>query len=342
MISNKQIFLPVIGLSCNSNCIMCSVDSKKKDSAEGTTEQVIKDLIKGRQEGYERMEFTGGEPTVRKDIIILIQKAKELGYTNIGISTNGILLSDKKFCDRLVKAGLTNITFSLHAHNKTLHEVISCTPGAFNKTVSGIKNTVTYKDLLVSVVTVIFRPNYKYIFQIGKFIHSLGVSCWDITDLLPEGRAKKNYETLYVKRTELSDVLHTLKPLLDDFQSIVFFAFSPCVIPSDVLYDKRVTLITAQQKLDVEKPLRYNQKKSLMNPIDDNSNNIHQRKIKICQNCIFSKQCAGIWSDYLDLFGGKEIEKLATKYSYLNSGNLTGHNQKTIKKELNRRFNNRI
>lgn len=319
MISNKQIFLPVIGLSCNSNCIMCSVDSKKKDPAEGTTGQVIKDLIKGRQEGYERMEFTGGEPTVRKDIIVLIQKAKELGYTKIGISTNGILLSDKKFCDRLVKAGLTTITLSLHAHNKTLHEVISRTPGAFDKTVGGIKNVVTYKDLLVSVDTVIFRPNYKYIFQIGKFIHSLGVSCWDITDLLPEGRAKKNYEALCVKRAKLSDVLHTLKPLLNDFQSIVFFAFSPCVIPSDILYDKRVALITAQQKLDVEKPLRYNQKKSLMNPIDDDPNNIHQRKIKICQNCIFSKQCAGIWTEYLKLHkeADKETENLLRSYNYL-------------------------
>jgi cyclic pyranopterin phosphate synthase len=97
---------------------MCSVDSKKKDFAEGTTEQVIKDLIRGKREGYERMEFTGGEPTVRKDIIKLIQKAKELGYIDIGISTNGILLSDVKFCNKLVKAGLTNVTFALHAHSE--------------------------------------------------------------------------------------------------------------------------------------------------------------------------------------------------------------------------------
>lgn len=316
MPTNKQIFLPVIGLSCNSNCIMCSVDSKKKDLAEGTTEQVIKDLIRGRREGYERMEFTGGEPTVRKDIIKLIQKAKELGYIDIGISTNGILLSDVKFCNKLVKAGLTNVTFSLHAHNKTLHETISRTPGAFDKTVKGIKNAIAHKNLLVSVVTVIFKPNYKYIFQIGKFIHSLGVSNWDITDLLPDGRAQKNYKALCVKRTELSDALLTLKPLLNDFQSIVLFAFSPCVVPPEILYDKRVTLITAQQKLDVEKPLRYNQKKSTMNLIDDSSNNLRQRKIKICQNCIFSEQCAGIWSEYLDLFGGKEIEKLVKKYRY--------------------------
>jgi cyclic pyranopterin phosphate synthase len=317
MISNKQIFLPVIGLSCNSNCIMCSVNSKKRDPDEGTTEQVIKDLIRGRKEGYERMEFTGGEPTVRKDIFDLIRQARNLGYKEIGINTNGILLGDKTFCDKLVKAGLTNVTFSLHAHNKELHEKISRTPNSFEKTIAGIKNAITYKDLLVSVVTVIFRPNYKYIFQIGKFIHSLGITYWNITDLLPEGRAKKNYEVLCVKRTELSDALHALKPLLDDFQSIVFFAFSPCLIPPDILYDKRVTLITAQQKLDVEKPLRYNQKQSLMNPIDDDPNNIHQRKIKICQNCIFSKQCAGIWADYLNLFGGKEIEKLAKKHNCL-------------------------
>ena len=120
MISNKQIFLPVTGVSCNSRCIMCSVNSYTKYSKrvnkipDGSTDQIIKDLIRGRKEGYERTEFTGGEPTIRKDIILLIQKAKQLGYKDIGINTNGILLSDSKFCLDLITAGLTNITFSLH------------------------------------------------------------------------------------------------------------------------------------------------------------------------------------------------------------------------------------
>ena len=194
--SNEQIFLIVTGFSCNNNCVMCSVKPKSKDFSDRTTEELIKDLIRGRKENYEKVEFTGGEPTIRKDIFYLIKQARDLGYKEIGLSTNGRLLSYKSFCDKLVKEGLNRITFTLHAHKKKLHEIISCTPGSFEQTLAGIKNALRYKNVSVSVNTVIFRLNYQHIFQIGKFIHSLGVSCWDITDLLPEGRAKKNYETL--------------------------------------------------------------------------------------------------------------------------------------------------
>jgi len=322
---NKQIFLPVTGLSCNSHCIMCSVNSYRKDDKgvkgvpDGTTEQIIKDLIKGRKEGYDRTEFTGGEPTIREDITLLIKKAKQLGYKDIGISTNGILLGDKTFCDNIVKAGITNITFSLHAHNKKLYEYISRTPNAFGKTIKGIKNAVEHKNIVISVVTVVFSPNVKYLAEIGKLITSLGVSQWDLTDLLPDGRAKENYKNLCVKRSKLAKSLLTLIPLLNDFQSIVFFAFSPCVIPPEILHNHKVSIITAQQKLDVEKPLRYDKKELSGNSDRDDQNDIRQRKISICQNCIFSKECAGIWKDYLSLFGEKEIKKLALEHGCLES-----------------------
>lgn len=314
ILSNKPIFLIVTGLSCNSACVMCSVKSHGKNCHDGTTKEIIKDLIKGRKESYERMEFTGGEPTIRKDILYLIKQARNLGYKEIGLNTNGILLGNKSFCNKLVKTGLTNITFSLHAHNKKLHKIITRTPNSFEQTVAGIKNALSYKKLVISVVTAVFKTNYQYISQIGKFIHSLGVSIWDITDLIPDGYAKESYDALCVKRAKLSDALCSLRPLLNDFQAIVFFALSPCVLPPNILNNKKVSWVTALGKLEVEKPITYNQKNFSADSIEKNLIGIQQKKIDICRNCIFTKECAGIWTDYLLLFGDEEIRKLAVKH----------------------------
>ncbi len=315
--SNKQIFLIVTGFSCNNNCVMCSVKPKSKNFPDRTTQEIIKDLIKGRKKNYERVEFTGGEPTIRKDILYLIKQARNLGYKEIAISTNGRLLSYKSFCDKLVKQGLNRITFTLHAHKKQLHDIISCTPGSFEQTLAGIKNALNYKNLLISVNTVIFKSNYQHIFQIGKFIHSLGVPQWNILDLIPDGYAKKRYKLLYVKMTELSDVLSGLKPLLNDFQSITFFDFPLCVFPPDMLNNERANFVTAQGRLEITKQIGYSPKRFSTDSTEEFPTDIHKERINICQDCIFSKECAGIWKDYLNLSGDEEIKKLATKHACL-------------------------
>ncbi len=315
--SNKQIFLIVTGFSCNNNCVICSVRPKGKDFSDRTTDEIIKDLIGGREKNYERVEFTGGEPSIRKDILYLIKQARGLGYKEIGLSTNGRLLSYKSFCEDLVKEGINRITFTLHAHEKKLHEIISCAPNSFEQTLAGIKNALSYKNVSVSVNTVIFKLNYQHIFQIGKFIYSLGVPQWNILDLIPDGYAKERYKALCIKMAELSDALSSLKPLLNDFQNIIFFDFSLCLFPPDMLNHPRVNFITAQGRLEITKQIGYDPKRFSKDSLGGAPTDVHKERIAICENCIFSKECAGIWTDYLNLFGDDEIKKLTAKHSCL-------------------------
>ena len=310
------------GFSCNNNCIMCSTRPKANFYPDRATDEIIKDLVKGRKEGYSKVEFTGGEPSIRKDIFYLIKQARDLGYKEIGLSTNGRLLSYKSFCEDLVKKGINRITFTLHASEKRLHEIISCAPDSFEQTLAGIKNALRYKNVSVSVNTVIFKLNYQHIFQIGKFIYSLGVPQWNILDLIPDGYAKERYKAFCVKMAELSDALCNLKPLSNDFQNITFFDFSLCLFPSDILNHPRANFITAQGRLKITKQIGYNPKRFSKDSIGEALTDIHKERIATCENCIFSKECAGIWKDYLNLYGGEEIKDLALKhYCLKNSEN---------------------
>lgn len=101
-----------LGYGCNQKCIFCTVDKyddcgSKKYITEPTlygmtTEDANRDIL--ARKPYE-LTFTGGEPLLRKDLIEVIDFAKENGVQRVVVNTNGVLLSDMKYVDRLKNAG---------------------------------------------------------------------------------------------------------------------------------------------------------------------------------------------------------------------------------------------
>ena len=62
--------------------------------------------------GVDKLRFTGGEPTVSKELVPLIEHARNVkGMKSIGITSNGIVLKDK--LDKLVGAGMSSVNISL-------------------------------------------------------------------------------------------------------------------------------------------------------------------------------------------------------------------------------------
>jgi len=310
---SKSIWLIMTGFSCNSNCVICSTKPKAEFYPDRSTEEIIEDLKKGKKKGYNKVEFTGGEPTIRPDILYLIKTAKDLGYGNITVSTNGAMLSYKSFCQKIIKNGLNSVAFTLSAHNSRLGDAICRTPEAFNRTVQGIKNVLEYPSVEVSVNTVVFQLNYKYLQQIGVFIYDLGVRCWHILDLIPDGYAKKFYKILAVSPSNLSNSFNNLDEVIKKFNLVIFFDFPLCLFPSQIFKNPKVNFITAQSKMETIKQTGYKPKR-FRKSIDNSYNDIHKQRIEICKKCKFYKSCGGIWKDIIDIYGENDIKDLAKKH----------------------------
>lgn len=65
-------------------------------------------------EGVTKIRLTGGEPTVRKDVVELVEALGRLrasGLREIAITSNGVTLGRK--LERMVQAGLTGVNLSL-------------------------------------------------------------------------------------------------------------------------------------------------------------------------------------------------------------------------------------
>jgi len=290
---------------------MCVVGSKFHSTNNSTTEEIFNILKKGREINSTSVEFSGGEPTVRKDLPLLILKAKKLGYTKIGISTNGMLISDNSFCNKLICAGLTYISFSLHSPNNKINEIITGTPNSFDRTISGIKNAVNYPNLEVIVVTAVQKSNYKHLYQLGKLLYSLGVRYWNVCDLVPEGLAKDKYFSFSVNRLDLFDSLKKIVPLLSKM-GILLFNFTQCSVPKEFPIN---SVMTMSRKCEETNFVSFNKNGEF---IKSSMNNGVLSKISICNKCKHTKRCAGFWSSYLKLYGEEDIIKLAKRNSCIN------------------------
>jgi len=313
-VPSGQIFLAMLGFSCNNNCIMCTTKPKGGNYKDRTTEEIIKDLERGIKQNFKKVEFTGGEPTMRKDILCLVEYAKHLGYEDIALSTNGRMLSYGDFTEKIIKSGVRRINFSLYGHNAILHDAITRTPKTFEQTIRGIKNVSKYQasfpNLRVIVNTVVSSLNHKNLLEISKFISSLKVKLFNILDLIPDGFGKDSYKTLAVKMNDLSRSLNNLERILNKFYLVTFFDFPLCLFSANLRENSYTTFVTAQERITTAKQVGYKPRR-FKKEEGDVCFDIHKERIKICENCKFYKECGGVWKDYLDLYGQEEIVGLA-------------------------------
>jgi len=80
-------------------------------------------LDKAWQVGIPHIIFTGGEPTLRPDLVDLILKAEELGQVT-GLITDGLRLSEKDYLHQLLQAGLDHLLFILVPENDQSWEAL--------------------------------------------------------------------------------------------------------------------------------------------------------------------------------------------------------------------------
>ena len=112
----SQTILGLIDVTnrCNLSCPICFANAAASGTLYEPTQdeirQMLKNLRKNQPVPTPAIQFSGGEPTVRNDIVELIKIAKEEGFTHTQIATNGIALANNENLSKeLKKAGLNTV-----------------------------------------------------------------------------------------------------------------------------------------------------------------------------------------------------------------------------------------
>lgn len=172
---------------CNNDCFHC-YNARPRDFYEMDTtswKAVIDHLW---DLGIPHIVFTGGEPTLRTDLPELINYAENKGQIT-GLNTNGRRLSDKRFVEQLLNAGLDHVQITLESHKPEIHDQMVNLNGAWHQTIDGIRNVLN-TPLYVMTNTTMLTANSPHMEDTLLFLAELGVPTVGLNALIYAGKGK--------------------------------------------------------------------------------------------------------------------------------------------------------
>lgn len=289
-----------LGFQCNNHCRFCVQGNKREIYPDKTTAELKKILREARKK-HQGVVFTGGEPTIRKDLPELVRFAKNLGFKIIQIQTNGRMFAYKKYCQELIKQGANEFALALHGHNPELQDKLTTSPGSFIQTTTGIRNLKSLGQRVLTN-TVITKPNYEYLPQIAKLLVNLKVNQFQfafmhINRLILED-PKWIDEIVPRKSKAIPYVKKGLQIGIDAGVGVMTEAIPYCfmqgyedyiaekVIPDGAVYDATWS---------IQDYGKYRKTKG-------------KAKGPNCSKCKYFKICEGPWKEYPQIFGWDEFK----------------------------------
>lgn len=170
---------------CDNYCKFCSFNSGKKFKNELTTDEVFDIIDQAEELKVEDIHFTGGEPTLRKDLLTILEYAKNNFSGGVRLISNGNSLS-YDYLVALKNQGLESIMISIDGDEET-HDYLRSHKGSYANVIKATKTAIelSFTTRLSLVANKLNMHTIKG--EIEKAV-SLGVKIFSIFILSPIGR----------------------------------------------------------------------------------------------------------------------------------------------------------
>ena len=154
---------------CNARCKHCIVDALYEKENELSTERILKLIEELHDEGCEDITFTGGEPFLREEWPLFVQKARSLNM-NVVMMTNGL-----KINDAIIKTlAMFNVSLgiSLDGSSSEIHDGVRGVKGIFNHFVE-IVPKLKKAGIYIGIPTTVMKSNFKDLDKIRDLLIKL-------------------------------------------------------------------------------------------------------------------------------------------------------------------------
>jgi len=239
---------------CNSRCITCNswknINEKKLDT--NTWFSILKQI---RGIGISTLELVGGEPLLRDDILKIIYEAKNLGFSNIIVSSNGFLLN-KAILDRLIESGVNSFHISLDGIDKTYKFIRGV--DWYNRILSNLRMISQHKVNLL-ILTTLVRQNIMELKEIVNLAQELGAK-WFPNILENRKYLFKNINMNPIQIDNIQDIQKTISIL----EYLVQKYSKTCIIGNDDIHYINDYLI--DQKCEKAIPCKVGLKSIYLDP----------------------------------------------------------------------------
>ena len=283
----------ILGYDCNLFCDYCTItpEMRGRSLAAGT---VAAELSRGRADGYDEVSFTGGEPTMRPDLLPLVRRARELGYRGIKIQTNGLLLAEPRNLERLLAAGATRVHLSIQVHREEAYDRLVRREGTFPLMVAALDALVASGVVLVADV-ILEEETYRELTGAVRWLHARGVRTVHLWFVSLTDQNRENVASM----PRMTDVVPFMAEAFafarESGMEVRSLHVPRCLLGDDAPHawdpgSDRVRVVTPDATFDLSE-----------------SRLAGQLHVPACEGCAFREICPGIREDYLARFGDSEI-----------------------------------
>jgi MoaA/NifB/PqqE/SkfB family radical SAM enzyme len=310
------------------------VKARNRDKDLSTDE--CKALIRAHfAAGMEVLEFTGGEPTIRRDLFELVRFAKETGFVTVSVITNGLRLAEPAYARELVTAGVSDFLFSIHGSTPEKHDAVTNVPGSHALLLRAIAN-VQGLAAKVRCNSVITGANQDDIYARAELLSGMGIRTLNFIMFNPIEQALESDERNFLR---YSGAAAALKKAIDDFGPS-FAKFTVRYMPFCLMrgYEAHIQNVPQVQydhdewdyylRSYIREPLwkwlgglavgsvTLPHKGAWLRRGWDHFRHaailqahtvLHKSRPAQCRGCAYGFICGGVWKEYARRYGGGEL-----------------------------------
>ena len=293
-----------LSYACNNNCVHCVVADQRGGALARsgrdfrTTEEVLREVEDAAARGFEVVTFTGGEPTIRRDLPRLVRRAVALGL-GVGLQTNGRVLSHAPARESLCGLGVRFVV-AVHGPDAATHDAVTRAPGSFGQTIDAVHALVARGEKVTGKI-VMSRVNMASLPDIASLLVGGGVRRVNFTFPHGLGNAGRDFEGVVPRFAEVMPaLLGAIAVVRDTGGEAVTEAVPLCLlgdlwseVASEGLYRRLVR--SEVRQLD-------------QGPRDWSRDRVEGKaKAAACPRCPLDDRCEGVWREYLDAYGDEEL-----------------------------------
>ena len=282
----------VLGYDCNLACDYCTITPAMRERSL-STRAVVAELRRGREDGFAAISFTGGEPTIRTDLLPLIREARTLGYDDVKLQTNGLLLTERNLA-ALLDAGITRIHVSIHTHLREAYETKVRREGVYDAMESALRRIVA-ADVHAHADLIVENETMSRLADAVRWLLERGIRSGFLWYVSLTDQNRDRIESLPRIQDALPFMHDAFRAAAEGGMDLRSLHVPRCLLGADAdrAHDpgaRRVRVVTPEATFELRDA-----------PLTPGTH------VPACSGCEHEDYCPGIRRDYLEAFGDAEI-----------------------------------
>ncbi|OGR47817.1 MAG: hypothetical protein A2X40_04015 [Elusimicrobia bacterium GWC2_65_9] len=285
---------------CCNQCIFCG--DVLGDLPVLTTRQIMRKLDESRHQGYDGLEISSKEFTLRADAVKIFQHARGLGFHMIHLVTNGQVFANDGKAALFLDSGINKLTISLHSDSSEAEAAITRNPASFKNKVAAIANVLRLMEekkaaCQFSINTVMTPLTAARLDHIMDFVADQGVQRHNLYFPRIQGYMSDAFDLIV---PHFADIADPLSKGLDRGRtrginhSVI--DVPPCVLP------RHARAVCPRLNKDVFQASNEGSERNIYC-------DVRREKMKgePCRVCPWSDGCEGVFRGYVERRGWREF-----------------------------------